>query len=601
MSKTKKMEVKNKKQESIGTTKTREELKRQARFRNKKLFKYALSLKWPLIVGFIITILASLTELAGPYIISKILDDNLKEGIGAINYKVFTGLVIVYFLSSVLVALIRYIMNLQFAKVANGLALRIREDVFNHVINLPLQFFDKYPAGKIVTRITNDTQDIRLLFQVLLFEVLTTLVFSIGLIIGLFLVSPYLGLITLVFLPFAYLIFSDYKKKSTRYNSDMRRYNSEMNANLNESIQNMEIVQAFNREEDTYREYSDLNDKHNKEGRNIATLWSYSGFNATNTLGNLITGVGVIIFALGFIRGNAPISVGGLYIFVDYNRKLYNYINNMSDRIGELEKSKTAADQVFELLEIEKYPVGDKKIDLKGQIDLKELSFAYDEDLVLKDINISIEPGTSAAFVGHTGSGKSTIMNLIYGFYELERGKLLFDGVDINDLNMPEIRKEMAIVFQNPYIFEGTVYENISLFDKTISKDEAELALINVGGEKILMRDKGIDARVQESGGGFSAGEKQLISFARAMVRNPKILVLDEATSNVDSETEEYIQFGVNRMKKGRTTLIIAHRLSTIKEVDMIYVLDKGRVKERGSHSQLIDRGGQYADMYKES
>lgn len=307
MSKTKKIEVKNKKQESIGRAKTKEELKRQARFRNKKLFKYALSLKWPLIVGFIITILASLTELAGPYIISKILDDNLKEGIGAINYKVFAGLVIVYFLSSVLVALIRYIMNLQFAKVANGLALKIREDVFNHVINLPLQFFDKYPAGKIVTRITNDTQDIRLLFQVLLFEVLTTLVFSIGLIIGLFLVSPYLGLITLVFLPFAYLIFSDYKKKSTRYNSDMRRYNSEMNANLNESIQNMEIVQAFNREEDTYREYSDLNDKHNKEGRNIATLWSYSGFNATNTLGSLITGVGVIIFALGFIRGNALI------------------------------------------------------------------------------------------------------------------------------------------------------------------------------------------------------------------------------------------------------------------------------------------------------
>lgn len=601
MSKKEKIEVKNKKQESIGRAKTKEELKRQARFRNKKLFKYALSLKWTLIVGFIITILASLTELAGPYIISKILDENLKEGLGAINYKVFAGLVIVYFLSSVLVALIRYIMNLQFAKVANGLALKIREDVFKHVINLPLQFFDKYPAGKIVTRITNDTQDIRLLFQVLLFEVLTTLVFSIGLIIGLFLVSPYLGLITLVFLPFAYLIFSDYKKKSTRYNSDMRRYNSEMNANLNESIQNMEIVQAFNREEDTYREYSDLNDKHNKEGRNIATLWSYSGFNATNTLGSLITGVGVIIFALGFIRGNAPISVGGLYIFVDYNRKLYNYINNMSDRIGELEKSKTAADQVFELLEIEKYPVGDKTIDLKGQIDLKDLSFAYDEDLVLKDINISIEPGTSAAFVGHTGSGKSTIMNLIYGFYELERGKLLFDGVDINDLNMPEIRKDMAIVFQNPYIFEGTVYENISLFDKTISKDEAELALINVGGEKILMRDKGIDARVQESGGGFSAGEKQLISFARAMVRNPKILVLDEATSNVDSETEEYIQFGVNRMKKGRTTLIIAHRLSTIKDVDMIYVLDKGRVKESGNHDQLIAKGGQYADMYKQS
>ena len=292
-----------------------------------------------------------------------------------------------------------------------------------------------------------------------------------------------------------------------------------------------------------------------------------------------------------------------MYVFIDYNKKLYQYINNLTNRIGELEKAKSAADQVFELLEVDEYKNGSEIIpNMRGEIEFKDVNFAYNKgEYVLNNININLKPGESAAFVGHTGSGKSTIMNLIYNFYKVEEGNILLDGIDINSVDMEEARKQMAIVFQNPYIFEGTIYDNISLFDESISKNEAELALINVGGERILQRKEGIDGRVQESGGGFSAGEKQLISFARAMVRNPKILVLDEATANVDSETEEYIQFGVNRLKKGRTTLIIAHRLSTIKEVEKIFVLDKGRIIEQGNHQTLLDLNGVYAQMYRNS
>lgn len=582
---------------------TKEEIKEKSKFRNKRLFQYALKMKGILIIGLLITIISTLAELAGPFIISKILDENLVEGIGAKDYVVFRNLVILYFVITLLVALVRYYMMIVFAKIANGMALLTREDVFRHVINLPVQFFDKYPAGKIVTRITNDTQDIRVLFQILFFDVLTTAFFSIGLIIGLFLIDPYLGLITMASTPIAYLIFIDYKKKSTQYNADMRRYNSEMNANLNETIQTMEVVQSFNNEDYIYDQYSELNDKHFGEGRKLATLWSYSSFNATNTLGNLVIAIAVIYFSFKFLDGNSAITIGGLYIFVDYNKKLYMYLNNLTNRIGELEKAKSAADQVFELLEVEKYKEGKGVIkEIEGQIDFEDVNFAYNEDeYVLNDVDIKIDAGKSCAFVGHTGSGKSTLMNLIYGFYKVNEGQVKIDGVNINDLDMVDIRKQMAIVFQNPYIFEGTIYENISLFNDSISKDEAELALINVGGEKILMKADGIDAKVQEGGGGFSSGEKQLISFARAMVRNPKILVLDEATSNVDTETEEYIQFGVNRLKKGRTTLIIAHRLSTIKDVDTIYVLDDGKIIEHGNHEELIKLNGTYAQMYKQS
>jgi len=582
---------------------TKEEIKEKAKFRNKRLFQYALKMKGILIIGLLITIISTLAELAGPYIISKILDENLVEGVGAKDYSVFRNLVILYFVITLLVALVRYYMMIVFAKIANGMALLTREDVFRHVINLPVQFFDKYPAGKIVTRITNDTQDIRVLFQILFFDVLTTAFFSVGLIVGLFLIDPYLGLITVASTPIAYLIFIDYKKKSTQYNADMRRYNSEMNANLNETIQTMEVVQSFNNEKYIYDQYSDLNDKHFGEGRKLATLWSYSSFNATNTLGNLVIAIAVIYFSFKFLDGSSAITIGGLYIFVDYNKKLYMYLNNLTNRIGELEKAKSAADQVFELLEVEKYEEGKETIeDVKGNIAFEDVNFAYNEDeYVLRDVNINIESGKSCAFVGHTGSGKSTLMNLIFGFYKVNEGAVKIDGVNINDLDMVDIRRQMAIVFQNPYIFEGTIFENISLFNQSISKDEAELALINVGGERILMKEHGIDAKVQEGGGGFSSGEKQLISFARAMVRNPKILVLDEATSNVDTETEEYIQFGVNRLKKGRTTLIIAHRLSTIKDVDTIYVLDDGEIIEHGNHEDLIKLNGTYAQMYKQS
>lgn len=581
----------------------RKELKRKAKFRNEKLFEYGLKLKGTFIFCLILTIIFTLFEMVGPFIISEILDKQLVEGIGAKDTNHFYFLVLMYVLSMLMLTGIKYVMSLSFARLSNSLATIIQKDVFGHVLKLPIRFFDKYASGKIVSRITNDTSDIRQLFNILFSEIFPITVLIIGLMIGLFLKDYRMGLIIVAVSPVSYIIYRDYKKKSTVYNRDMRRYRSDLNGNLAETIQTIEIVQAFNREDEIYEEFSKVNDKVNAEGRKMATLWAYSSFNATNTLANVVLAIIVFAFAISVLKMKPFITVGSLFIFIDYSRKIFMNINSIMNMIGEFEKSKSAADQVFELLDEKIFADGETTLDkIEGNIEFNNVTFAYnDDEHVLKNINLSIKKNQSIAFVGHTGSGKSTIMNLIYGFYKVNMGEILIDGVNINELNMQEIRNNMAIVFQNPYIFEGTVYENISLFDENISKNECELALILVGGEKILQRKSGIDTKVGESGAGFSSGEKQLISFARAMVRNPKILVLDEATANVDSETEEYIQFGVKQLKNGRTTLIIAHRLSTIKDVDNIYVLEKGKIIESGTHEELITKKGVYEKMYMES
>ena len=578
-----------------------EEPKVKARFRNKKILEYLLKFKWLLITSIILTLTATLIELIGPIILGKILDGELVEGIGAPDKRRFYLMVLGYFASIAGGALISYLGYISFSKLSNVLTTDIRKDTFRHVVSLPVQFFDKYAIGKIVNRITNDTKDIRMLFQLLFSQILVIVIRTVGLLITLFIIDWRLGLISIIATPILYFVFMDFFNKSLTYQGNLKKYRSEMNANLAENIQNMEVIQAFNKEKEIYNEYSDINEKWNKEGWKMATLWGYSSNNLTNTLANVVIAAVIIVFGSYLLNGIELFSIGTLYVFIDYNSKLYSNINALMDQAGQLQSAKSAADQIFELQRVEPFKEGERKLEnMQGEIKFNNVNFAYNEDeYVIHDLSLDIPKGTSAAFVGHTGSGKSTIMNLIYKFYNINNGKITIDGVDINELDMVSVRSQMAIVFQNPYIFQGTVFENIALFDPKISKNEAELALISVGGENILQRDGGIDGMVGESGSGFSAGEKQIISFARAMVRDPKILVLDEATANVDTETENMIQFGLNRLKKGRTTLLIAHRLSTIKDSDKIYLLEKGHLIEEGTHDELMELNGKYASMYR--
>lgn len=575
-------------------------MQKKDKFRRKKLWEYGKKVRSLIIIGLAFTLINSLLDLLGPYLISLILDGQLIENMGARDYSAYLKLCLGFLVVSLSAGIFRYLSSLAYGVLANRLLYIIRKDVFNHVLGLPISFFDQYPAGKIVSRINNDSQDIKMLFQILLSDILTSLIFSLAILGGLFLVDYKLGLISLLSLPLMFLFLRDYRKKSTIYNRELRKNLSDLNANLNENIQAMEIIQAYNNEDYIYSDFNDINNRVYGEGRKLSKLWAYSSFNITNSLGDLTIALAAFYFASSYLKLGL-VSLGSLYIFIDYNKKLYSQINGLTHRLGDLEKAKSAADQLFELLQVEEYDKASGLVeDFKGDLDFSQVNFSYKAgDRVLKDVSFSVKSGQSAAFVGHTGSGKSTIMNLIYDFYPVDDGEILLDGKNIRDLSMKDLRSQMAIVFQDPYIFKGTIYENISLFDPAISKEDAKNAILDLGaGDFLAKLDQGMDSKIAEKGSGFSAGEKQLISFARALVRRPKLLVLDEATSNVDTETEKYIQFGLDRLKEGRTTLIIAHRLSTIRNVYTIYVLKDGRIVERGNHNYLISLGGIYKEMY---
>lgn len=573
----------------------------QKKFRTAKLMEYSKKTWKTLAFGLLLSMLAVLTDLAGPYIISKLLDGELVEGVGPKNPS-FYFLLLGAFLGSIIFASIfRYLNVYYFNKTANKVAMYMQEDVFRHVQKMPIPFFDKLPAGKVVSRITNDTKDVRVLFQVVLSQLITAFVYATGIFISLALIDYKLALMALVPMPFVGIIFVDFKNKSKKYNYAYRRYLSDLNANLNENIQGMEIIHAFNREDRIYEEFDEVNDKVYQEGLNFTKLFAYSGFNAMGTLQFLSLAGALLFFGYGSITKAYPVTVGMLYIFIDYMTKIFDHLTNVVLRVGELEKARGAADHVFELLHMEAIKYGGEKCsEVNGVVDYEDVSFAYnDEDYVLTNVSFKVNEGESAAFVGHTGSGKSTIMNLLLGYYKPQSGSITIDGMDLNRVDLRELRKHMSIVLQDPYLFTGDLKSNITLFDDSISDEDAEKALREVGGAGILSKhSEGIKTEVTEKGSTFSAGERQLISFARALVRDPKILVLDEATSNIDSETEEFIQTGIERLKRGRTTFIIAHRLSTIKNVDTIYVLDKGRIVESGSHDELIEKGGIYRKMY---
>lgn len=571
------------------------------RYRIKKLFSYSKRAYKPLIVGFVFTLLAVLADLVGPRIISYLLDNQLIDGLGPKDIKFYGILLGIYITTIIIASILRYISVYSFRKTANLISKLLQEDVFSHVQKLPIEFFDKHPQGKIVSRITNDTKDVRVLFQVVLSQLITAFIYTLGIFISLYTIDKKIFLLALIPFQILAIIFVDFKNKSKKFNYAYRRYLGDLNANLNENIQGIEIIHAFNKEDKIYQEFSDLNDKVYENGVSFTKLISYSAWNATGTLRMLTSALAILVFGYGILKGKFIISVGWIYVYIEYMNKIFDQMQNVIMRVGELEKARGAADHIFELLKLD--PISykdDELLEVRGNVEFKDLSFSYSQDkYVLKDINFSVKDGEAVAFVGHTGSGKSTIMNLIFAYYKANKGEILIDGKNINDLDVKELRRNMGIVLQDPYIFKGTIKDNVSLFDENISKEEVERTLLDMGGADLIEKFKdGVDYKLNEKGGSLSQGQRQVISFARAIIKNPKILVLDEATSSIDSETEKIIQSAIDKLKKGRTTFIIAHRLSTIKDVDRIYVLDKGRIIEVGSHKDLIEKDGVYKQMY---
>ena len=488
-------------------------------------------------------------------------------------------------------------------KSANRIIQRIRTDAFNHLSSLPVRFFDHLPAGKIVSRVTNDTEAIRELYMTVLANFFSSAIYIIGVYIALFLLDVRLGLITLVLLPILFIWMKLYRKFSVGYNRNIRSKVSEINAAMNENIQGMPIIQAFNREKQLNGEFEKLNKEHYGFQTKMLRLNSLTSHNLTGVLRNLVF-VALIVVVMGSVGGGwaSFLTLGIIYAFVDYVNRLFEPVNQIVNQLANLEQARVSGDRVFELMDKEGTSVDDSTMERpKGEVLFDNVSFAYKEDeYVLNHLSFKANPGETVALVGHTGSGKSSIMNLLFRFYDCQKGDILIDGVSTKDLSPQAIREHMGIVLQEPYLFTGTIASNIAMENPKVSREEIEKAVDLVGGTELFSYlPNGLDEEVQEKGNTLSSGQRQLISFARALVANPAILVLDEATSSIDTETEGLIQKGMESLKSGRTTFIIAHRLSTIQDADQILVLNRGEIVEQGNHDELMKQNGSYAQMYR--
>lgn len=567
---------------------------------SKRLYLYALKFKKTILIGLLLLTLAVVADVAGPFIAKHIIDNYMTPG--NIEMKPIIVLLIIFFSLSILTAVFRFFMNIYLQRGSNGVVREMRNDVFGHIQTLPIEYFDNLPAGKIVARVTNDTEALRNLYVTVLSQFATSLITIGGVYIALFILNWKMALFALVLIPIVYFWMILYRKYAATYNHVIRTKIADLNAMINESINGMTIIQAFRREKQMTKEFDDMNDEHYEYNRKLLVLDSVTSFNLVGFLRLLMFAVFVYFFGMQSVSLPEAVSAGTLYAFVDYITRLFSPITNLVNQFSQLERSLVAGSRVFELLDVKGEPVSDQKIErYEGNVTFDNVSFAYQNDeYVLKNIQFEAKKGETIALVGHTGSGKSSIINLLFRFYDPQKGRILIDGKDINQLPRQTIRAHMGIVLQDPYLFTGTIGTNISLNDERISKETIEQALAAVGGDRVLSKfEKGVDEPVIEKGSTLSSGQRQLISFARALAFDPAILILDEATSNIDSETEEIIQHAMDVLKEGRTTFIIAHRLSTIKNADQILVLDRGEIVEQGTHDELVAEGGRYEQMYR--
>ncbi|MEN0588621.1 ABC transporter ATP-binding protein [Kurthia gibsonii] len=569
----------------------------------KRLWQYALLYKKPMIWGLVLLAISVGADLSGPLIIKYILDNyvaNMPES--GLEVKSLYLMLGAYLGTIVIFAIFRYTQFYMLQIGSNRIVQKMRKDVYGQLQRLSINYFDRLPAGKVVSRITNDTEAIRELFVTVVSQFAASFMTLIGIFIIMFSLNTWMGFFALIVVPILIVWSIVYRKYASKYNHAIRSRLSDLNGMLNESMNGMTIIQAYGQEKNMKNEFNQINDEHFRYNNKLLFLDSATSHNLVGVVRSIILIAFVWYFGSLEVTGTSIASVGILYAFVEYITRLMNPIMQIVDQFSRLERANVAATRVFELLDYSGEEVSDEKIArYKGHVQFEHVWFAYkNEEYVLKDISIDAKPGETVALVGHTGSGKSSIINLLFRYYDASKGTIKIDGENIENHARQTVRQHMGIVLQDPYLFTGTIASNISLNDERITRKQIEDALVAVGGERVLKNlPKGLDEPVIERGSTLSAGQRQLVSFARALAFDPAILILDEATSNIDSETEEIIQHAMDVLKKGRTTFIIAHRLSTIKNADQILVLDAGEIVERGKHDELLALGGRYSQMYE--
>ncbi|ERK60162.1 ABC transporter, ATP-binding protein [Gemella bergeri ATCC 700627] len=563
-----------------------------------RLLGYMLRYKVLTLVALFFILSTTLITTAIPLIARYYIDNYITKTLAGSGIY----LLIVYYGLFLLRVILSFIGEYFFAKVAQSVVRDLRNESFEHLQKLGMAYFDKTPVGAVVSRVTNDTQAVADMFGTIFSNFLNSILMFTVTITTMLTLSVQLTVLMIIFIPIMLGSIYFYQRISGKLVAITREKLSSLNSRLSESIEGMRIIQVFNQENRLLSEFEEINREHlyyTDKWLVVDTLFLRPAMALFKVLA-----YAVILSYFGFTWQNSIFSAGLIYAFIQYTNQLFNPLIELMQNFSVLQASIIAAKRVFELIDNEDYEPKQQDKDYKikcGNIEFRNVSFSYDgKKDVLKNISFKVNKGETIAFVGSTGSGKSSIINLFLRFYEFKHGEILIDGQNIKEYSMSELRKNIGLVLQEPFLYHGTIESNIKMYQDNLTISDVQEAAKFVDADEFIEKlpDK-YQNKVAERGSTFSSGERQLLAFARTVALKPKILILDEATANIDSGTEETIQRSLAKMRKGRTTIAIAHRLSTIQDANCIYVLDKGTIIESGTHKQLLEKQGTYYKMYQ--
>jgi len=564
----------------------------------RRLLKYAARY-WHFFLAAVILLFAStIVDLARPYLIGITIDNFIKKAdVRALNTM---GIYFVILIASGFIFNLLQIYVLSFA--GQSIIYNIRQQIFTHLQKLPLAYFDRNPIGRLVTRVTNDTETLNDMYTNVLVTLLKDFSILIGTLIIMLNLSIRLTLITLTVMPVVIVVTIIFRRKIRKVYRNVRTALAKINSAISENISGMRIIQLFNREKENFIKFDETGREYYKAAMNeIVTFGLFRPI--IELLSSLVISLLIWFGGVNVLEGT--LQFGTLYAFINYVTLLFHPINDLAEKYNIMQSSMAASERIFMLLdEPEEEDEGTLVLDMKtaeGDIEFKNVWFAYNEnDWVLSDVSFKVPAGSTVAIVGATGAGKTSIINLLSRLYEIQKGEILINGINIKNFTKDSLRRCIGVVLQDVFLFSGKLRDNIRLNESSISDEKVEEAARYVNADGFIKKLRsGYDEEVMERGSTFSSGQRQLLAFARALAFDPAILVLDEATSNIDTDTELLIQDALAKLTKNRTTIVIAHRLSTIQHADNIIVLHKGKVKETGNHQELLAKKGLYYSLYQ--
>lgn len=553
-----------------------------------------------LVLCIVFAFLINGAALIKPYIIKYVIDDFL--AVGKNDPETFMLIGFVYFGIVLFGAGFGYLQECLLTYTGQKIMYDIRNQLFSHIQNMSMKFFDRNSSGRILTRVTNDVEALNEIFSGVLINFAKDFIMIVGIIGAMFTLNKNLALLSICCIPLIIIVTIIYRKAARKNFLKLKGIIGKINGFLAENISGIKLVRIFHREKEKFDEFKKLDDEY--FATSLRELILHSLCRPIIEIINTLTIALLVWYCSARVTGGY-LEIGVLYAFITYIKQFFSPINEIAENYTSIQSALISSERIFNILDnremLENFYEGNHTDEIEGRIEFRNVWFAYNEgEWVLKDAGFRIEPGETVAFVGATGSGKTTIINLMSRFYDIQMGEILIDGVNVKEYNLKDLRRKIAVVMQDVFLFSGDVKSNIRLKNKLITDDDI------VNAAKLVCADKFIeslpgkdDEEVKERGCTFSAGQRQLISFARAVAFKPSVFVLDEATANIDTETEAAIQNAMANISGGSTTIIIAHRLSTIRNADKIIVVDNGRIEEIGTHEELLEKGGIYRQLYE--